>query len=124
MRYREVLPDQCPPPESEEIVSEMIVYRAVEHSPPTEADFKSQREERPCAKFRVPECLARGLSVNTDRESLAMAMKLPGLARKKLVCRLTLGRGAGRILHTGAPSHRTWWPYADYAILEHCEVAS
>ncbi len=61
--FREALPPQCPPATADEITKEVTVYRLVASKPPTEQDFKSQRELMPKAKFQVDECRARGLSV-------------------------------------------------------------
>lgn len=64
MTYREPLPDNCPPDAAEAINAPRIVYRLVRNIPPTDADFRSQRSERPEQIFRdVTECQARGLSV-------------------------------------------------------------
>ena len=55
------------------------------------------------------------------RSDSERALKLPKL-RGRLVCRVRLHAGAGRIQPTGRPSHHTWWPLAAYAILAYCEV--
>ena len=122
MNYREPLPDGCPPDTAEEIVQPRDVFRLVRTDPPTEDDFKSQREENPGRTFRgVDECQARGLSVHTERRDSENALKLPNL-RGRLICRLRLGLGAGTIQQTGRPSHHTWWPLADYDVLAQCTV--
>ena len=64
---------------------------------------------------------ARGLSVHTQRGDTEHARKLPSL-RGRLICRLSLGAGSGRILPTGRPSHHTWWPLAGYDVLSRCSV--
>ena len=122
MNYREPLPDGCPPDTAEEIVQPRDVFRLVRTDPPTEDDFKSQREENPGRTFRgVDECQARGLSVHTDRRDSENALRLPKF-RRWSICRLQLGLGAGKILQTGRPSHHTWWPLADYNVLAQCTV--
>ena len=122
MSYREHLPDGCPPDEAEEINTQREVFRLVRNRTPTEEDFRSQRAERPGHTFRgVTECQARGLSVHTDRRDTERALKLPNL-RGRFICRLRLEAGAGRIQQTGAPSHHTWWPLADFDILSGCNV--
>ena len=93
----------------------------VRNSPPTEDDFRSQRAEKPLAIFQVSECQARGLSVFFERRDTEQALKLPRL-RGRLICRLRLEAGAGRIQPTFQPSHHTWWPLADFDILAHCGV--
>ena len=120
MRYREPLPDGCPPDIAEEIDVPRDVFRLVRTDPPTETDFRSQREEKPDRAF-TNECQARGLSVHTERQDSENALRLPTL-RGRLVCRLRLGPGAGVILQTGRYSHHTWWPLADYDVLEQCTM--
>ncbi len=121
MSYREPLPEGCPPDDAEEIAVGREVFRLVRTNPPTPDDFQSLRAEKPNAVFRVSECQARGLSVFADRRDSEKALKLPRL-RGRLICRLRLEAGAGRIQQTGRPSHHTWWPLADFDILAHCGV--
>lgn len=118
MSYREPLPEGCPPEEAEEIAESREVFRLVRNNPPRFDDFRSQRAEKPDAVFQVTECQARGLSVFADRRDSERALKLPTL-RGRLICRLRLEPGAGRIQQTGRPSHHTWWPLADFDILAH-----
>jgi len=119
MSYREPLPEGCPPDAAEEIASPREVFRLVRSSPPTLGDFQSQRAEKPDAVIQVSECQARGLSVFAERRDSERALKLPTL-RGRLLCRLRLEAGAGRIQQTGRPSHHTWWPLAAFDILAHC----
>lgn len=119
MSYRETLPDGCPPDAAEEIAESRQVFRLVRGNPPTLDDFRSQRAEKPEAVFQVSECQARGLSVFSGRRDSERALKLPTL-RGRLICRLRLEAGAGRIQQTGRPSHHTWWPLAAFDILAHC----
>jgi hypothetical protein len=121
MSYREPLPEGCPPPESVEIREAHVVFRLVAALPPVAADFDSQRRLHPGRVFAgVSECQACGVSVFAERADCVMAQKLPAL-RAKVVCRLRLEPGAGRIKQTGKPSHHTWWPLADFDIVGHCE---
>ena len=121
MSYREPLPEGCPPDAAKEIAAPQEVFRLTRTNPPTLADFRSQRAEKPGRAFPgVTECQACGLSVFADRQDLVMkALKLPYL-RGRLVCRVALDAGAGRIQQTGQPSHHTWWPLAAFDILAHC----
>ena len=121
MNYREPLPEGCPPDTAEEIAAPREVFRLVRSSPPTVDDFRSQRAEKPDAAFQVTECQARGLSVFAERRDSEKALKLPTL-RGRLICRLRLETGAGRIQQIGRPSHHTWWPLAAFDILAHCGV--
>ena len=122
MSYCEPLPDDCPPAQAEEVTAERVVYRLVSANPARMEDFRSQRAERPGAVFRgVPECLACGLSVHAEYADSEKMRKLPRF-KNRLVCRVHLGNGAGRIQQTFQPSHHTWWPLAAFDILGHCEV--
>ena len=120
MRYREPLPQGCPPDAAEEISTAWRVFRLVRTNPPTDRDFRSQRAERPAHGFRsVSECRARGLSVFAARQDAERALKLPGL-RGRLLCGVEAG--AGHIQQTGRPSHHTWWPLADFNIPARCAM--
>lgn len=123
MSYREPLPDGCPPEESDEIAAERTVYRLVKAKLASPSDFRSQREQKPDATFSgITECQSRGVSVFADRhDAREKALKLSRF-RGYFLCRVTLQPGAGRIQQTFQPSHHTWWPLADFAILDHCEV--
>ena len=120
MSYREPLPEDCPPEAAEEIVADRILFRLVKTLPPSEVDFKSQRALRPEARFDVPECLARGLSVDTERAGIEKTARLPHF-KKRRICAIRVGPGAGRLQQTFQPTHHTWWPLADFDILAHCE---
>lgn len=122
MDYREPLPEGCPSPESAEITAERLVFRLVRSAPPTADDFRSHRAENPGRIYPgVSECQACGLSVFSERHACAMALKLP-TQRGKEVCRMRLTAGAGRIQQTGKAAHHTWWPFATFDILAHCEM--
>ena len=119
--YREPLPLDCPPAASEEIVAERYVFRLVRAEPPTGDDFRSYRAVHPHRAFRVSECQTRGLSVYADRGDAETTLRLPAF-RGRLICRVRLREGAGRIQQTGRGSHGTWWPLADYDIVAHCDM--
>lgn len=124
MSYREPLPEGCPPSEATEIVNERVVFRLVATNPPTGDDFRSQRAERPSAIFPagISECLARGLSVHSERKDSEKLRLLPRFKRRSLLCRIRLKAGAGRIQQTFQPSHHTWWPLASFDIMAECEI--
>jgi hypothetical protein len=121
MEYREALPPDCPPESSEEIVNTIEVYRLVASFPPTDDDFRSQRDLKPVHVFRdIQECQARGLSVHLDIKDSVRTLKLPS-QRGRTVCCVKLNSGAGRIMQTGKPSHHTWWPLRSFDILGSCK---
>ena len=121
MTYREPLPEDCPPEESEDITEPLIVFRLVWNNPPTDDDFKSQRAEKPTRNFKVSECIARGVSVFKERAAAEKMSKLRNL-KGTMVCQVELNKGAGRIQRTGSRSHYTWWPLAEFEILSNCVV--
>ena len=122
MLYRESFPDNCPPDTAAEIDAMCFVYRLVRNNPPTNDDFRSQRAEKPTARFNVSECRARGLSIFADRRVAERLAKKPNLTGSE-ICQVVLTPGAGRIKQTGGRSHYTWWPYKDYDILANCRLA-
>ena len=68
MRYREPLPEGCPPDAAEEISAAWRVFRLVRTKPPTDRDFRSRQTESPMRQFHgATECRTRGLSVYTAR---------------------------------------------------------
>ena len=120
--FRELLPLGCPPTGAQEITAERIVSRLVRTDPPTDSDFQSQRAENPNNPFRgVSECQARGLSVYSNMRHAEKQLKKQSL-RGRLICQVTLDRGAGYILEMGRRSHFTWWPFASFPILTRCQV--
>ena len=121
MTFREHLPEGCPPNEAEEIGQVRVVFRLVRTDPPTDSDFVSQRAEKPNNQFNVSECRARGLSVFSEAREAEKQLKLRPL-RAMLICQLTLDAGAGYMFRTGRQSHFTWWPLADYYVLDNCQI--
>lgn len=121
MRFREPLPQDCPPAAAAEILTPRDVFRLVREDPPSDRDFASQRALRPEHRFfGVTECQARGISIHANR--LDSKRILQGKLKGRLICRIRLEAGAGYILQTGSGSHHTWWPLLDYDILSRCEV--
>jgi hypothetical protein len=121
INFRESLPEGCPPREAEEITDIKVVFRLVRTDTPDDSDFRSKRAESPNNQFSVSECQARGLSVFSKVEDARKQLKIPTL-RGMLICRVTLEKGAGYISKTGRRSHFTWWPLADFDILDNCQM--
>lgn len=100
------------------------MFRLVRTDPPTENDFRSQRAEKgPEHVFRgVDECQALGVSVYSSRGAVDKIRKYRS-QRGRMVCRVQLDRGAGRIQQTGEHTHHhTWWPLAGFDLLAASEV--
>ena len=123
MRYRDDLPENCPPPEAEEITAPRTVYHFVRHIPPARRDFRSTLARHPDRPFPPREqCLAAGLSVFDDL-AVCEAWLRRGRFRGSIIAAVALQAGAGTILKTGSPAHYTWWPAADFDIVAHCTRA-
>lgn len=61
MTYREPLPEGCPPDSAEEITVTRKVFRLIRTVPPTDDDFRSQREETrsvTTAEYPSAKCVA------------------------------------------------------------------
>ena len=123
MRYRDELPGNCPPPEAEEIAAPRIVHHFARRVPPTRRDFRSQRQRRSGSdRSAADECIAAGLSVFADPAEMA-DMQRRGYFARRIICRVVLSRGAGKILKTRGGSHYTWWPAAEWDIAASCSRA-
>ena len=57
-KYREKLPQGCPPLDAEEIKSTRCFFRLTEGNPAKDSDFLSQRAIAPKAIFNCDECVA------------------------------------------------------------------
>lgn len=122
--FREQLPEDCPPQEARQVIEITEMFRLVRNQAPMEADFRSQRAERPDATFcNVTECQVRGLSLFAEKVEATRLLRSRRFSGRK-ICRVRLNPGAGYIEKTGKGSHHTWWPFADYDILAHCRVES
>lgn len=125
MDFMECLPADCPPPKAERLISEKVVYRIVNECPPTIDDFRSQRQERPRARFNLPECLVCGVSVFADQSRAMETAKLPKFRSKGMrVAKVKLMPDSGYILKTGSVSHYTFWPFASFKPLAVAEEVS
>lgn len=120
MKYREKLPENCPPSDAEEITAPRTVFRLVDSNPPEDRDFWSWRAIHPKQFIDRDECTVRGVSVCSTRQAADNRKKLPNL-KGKIICQVQLERGAGNILHE-REAHSTWWPLADFNILAHCTI--
>ena len=125
VRFRDQLPDGCPPKDATVIGQPVGVYRLVQGFPPKDLDFLSSYQEHPekrdDKRSRGQECEFHGLSVFAGLADVENAQRLP-TQQGKLICVVHLEDGAGAIKQTGSTkSHRTWWPSEDFDIISHCE---
>ena len=123
MNHREPLPEDCPPGEAEESSVPLTAYRLVRNDPPTDDDFRPQKDLRPATQVNVSECQSRGLSVFTEHPDAQALTRWRNL-RDMAICQLTLTQGAGHIMKTGRRSRHTWWPYASYDIMAACTMVN
>lgn len=119
-QYREELPEGCPPADAYAPLNGLRVFRLVAGLPPGEDDFRSYRALNPARVVDVPECQPRGLSVYTKADDAEKQRKLPRF-KNKVTCAVSLNDSSGKIKQTSSPSHHTWWPSAQFRILENCE---
>ena len=117
VRFREELPPDCPPQESDEITAPLVVYRLTATLPPTDEDFRSHRAMFPDKEFSGSECEVRGLSVYAEQRDAKRQTRSSGRLRDYHVSRLLLEAGAGFLQQTRAPTHHTWWPLEAYNVL-------
>jgi hypothetical protein len=114
MRFREELPDNCPPEDAFE-PENLIVYRMVETIPPTERDFYSHAIIYPDRKYKykVSDCELRSVSVFAKINECKLPIKIPANRGRKIV-RLILNVSSGKV-RQGTTSHYSWWIYADFS---------
>lgn len=120
MDFLESLPPDCPPPQAKELTSEKTMYRISTGRPPTTDDFRSQQQEKPHARFRLPECIVCGVSVFADEADATDKLKLPKF-KGMYVARVRLTPNSGHIQKTGGLSHHTFWPFAAFQPIEDVE---
>ena len=118
MRYREDLPDGCPPPESKPLTAPRLLYRLVSKYPPAEQDFDSVWKQQPERRGRLDSCQGRGLSLF---DTVAEAQKRTSYITlsDKIVCAVNVTPDAGPLLITSR-HHHTWWPLQVYDIIAQC----
>jgi hypothetical protein len=119
--YAEELPINCPPAESTEI-KEGVYFRFVGTMPPLAQDFASHCQLYPNKNYRDRQCLARSLSLFSSFEAATKAAKLPAL-KNKLIAKVVMIPGAGRIMQTSGPEHHSWWMYSGVDPVSLCSKA-
>ena len=118
VRFREDLPDGCPPPDAKPLNAARSLFRLVSQYPPTELDFDSVWKEQPERRMRLDPCQGRGLSL-FDTAAEAQKRTSYTTLRGKIVCAVNITPDAGPLLMT-ARHHYTWWPLQDYDIIAGC----
>ena len=123
LKFRDELPPGCPPEDAQEISEARVMYYLITSFPPTDLDFVPVAMQRDVSADPAEViCRAHGLSVFNTRRQLERG---PGALlpfHGHLISRLHLVPRAGRIKRTGKNrGHHTFWPYASFNLLEHCE---
>lgn len=108
MEWYEELPDSCPP-EDTEYGSNRTFFRITERKPPIDSDFFSQRKLSPHKAFNIDECIARSLSIFSNRNDALNIMKLPKFKNYPYLYKIKLNNNAGVIKKTSSKSHYSWW---------------
>ena len=116
-------PPQCPFSEATE-VDNMVVYRRTGHKNLTDADFKTHYEKHPNRYEK--DCMARGLSVYTNKQDLYgdAQEKTGAMRKKKFIIEIQLNPSLGKIHNTSrnGDSHHTWWMYGGADPFSSCSV--
>lgn len=110
------IPTDCPPADADHV--QMVVYRFVKGSPPTQDDF-TRPIDRPRKVLPAEEerCSLFALSVFADSEDIPVARRyIPGFKKRRIV-QGTIEPGDGVVLNSpteigGSPSmnsHHDWW---------------
>ena len=124
MPYPSHFPPNCPPSAATEHAG--VLYRFVDHLPPTSADFVSYLLTKGAEAFEVnTRCKASGLSVfKVADDAKAAANAVPSL-RKKTLAEGAVNSAWGVVAPTsGQPGHHTWWvpdgkePHTLFTVLE------
>ena len=126
-RFRESLPDGCPPEDAALIEEGTVIYRVANSSnPPKHSDFDSWRMLHPSRPppNDICECRACSVSVHIDLAAAKKLRRKYSKYRKNKIYKITLRNKAGRIKKTGGKSHYSWWPLASYDILSSYELLS
>lgn len=88
------------------------VFRVVNNDPPNQTDFVTQRERFP-KKELDDECIARGLSIYTDKSDVhRMIRRIPSRRKRlQLIASGELNQDMGVMSPSphGGDSHHTWW---------------
>lgn len=126
IKYRDPLPEGCPPDEAEVIAEKRVLYHFTFEPIDPDNDFRSQRQKQPGAMRNDPrdECNARGLTMWDDLGVARGELKnmqrrfgdrpSGGIWAARRICRVELNDGAGATLKTYRDHHWTWWPAAGY----------
>lgn len=108
MNWYEKLPNDCPPldafePEGKEL------FRLCQSNPADTSDFYSQQNENPDRTFAgISVCVLRAVSLWDDHHKCLKQRKYP-TQRNKVLGRIQLNKGDGRIKNTFKPNHYSWW---------------
>lgn len=113
-KYKEHVPENCPPNEAKDEMIE-LVYRICLNNPPAPEDFLSHVEMK--KKF-PPEltCKAAGISIHTNIEDSERLKRLvPAYRKKGYISRGEIPKGIGKTLATPSKgdSHHTCWVFRD-----------
>lgn len=109
MSYPSHFPPNCPPLAATEHAG--VLYRFVDHLPPTPEDFVSYLVDKGPEEFPVHKrCKASGLSVYKVAADAEAAARAVPLLRKMTLAKGTIDAAWGVVSPSGErPGHQTWW---------------
>jgi hypothetical protein len=109
MTFYEKLPEHCPPDDAKE-QDNIDYYRLCLTDPAGENDFLSHRALNPDARYNVPECRTRSLSVFQKLTKVKNLQKSGPFKKKTtFVGKVTLTNQDGVVKQTGNAGHFSWW---------------
>lgn len=107
MPFPDDWPNDCPPPEADDALEEVL--RIVKDNPPSPDDMMSHHEAGRLLK--APACLRCGLSVfRLIDDAINQQRLLPRLGRRIARARLDATHGKTCVTPGQQPTHTTWWP--------------
>lgn len=106
--WPEYFPRECPPADARR--DNIEVFRLVDVSPPSPADFRPTKVEYPHRKFESDKCCsACGVSVYRDVNDIIRKRARYKALRDKKIAVGRISHEDGLVLETFEPSHITWW---------------
>lgn len=117
-QWFEVLPEQCPPEDA--TACNGCYYRIANGDPAKSEDFFSQKKLQPDKIFKgegIDECVARAISLFSNREEAEKRLKLPKFKNAKIAL-VTLELKDGVLKKTFGVAHYSWWRTVNFDVTQ------
>lgn len=114
----------CPPTVARPPTN-LVAYRLVENTPPTQADFDSHALVKgPKKRPRdIDECHWHSCSLFKEIRQLEKIAGLPNMKGiKKAIVEVTLDSTSG-LIETSSRGHVDWWAFTAFDVLKNCKIA-